>query len=84
MMGSMTPQRLMLMQREMPVRRDKVSWKHYNLVLSKSEYVRRLVDNLRDLYPSLNFDRGLWNPKMLSSAVFSMAVLDEFSDSFSL
>ncbi|MCB2211497.1 hypothetical protein KQI52_05240 [bacterium] len=83
LVGSMTPLRMMLAQKEAPVRREKVSWNHFNQVVGKHEHLRWLIDRLRDLYPSMNFDMGLWNPAMLSNAIFSMAVLDEFSDSFS-
>lgn len=81
---SWVPMRMRLLRKDAPVRRGNVSWAHYNMVYSKSEYIPQLLDMMRDLYPSMEFDKCIWHPKMLANAIFNMAVLDKYSDSFSL
>ncbi len=81
---SIIPMRMNLLRRESPIRRGNVSWVHYNMVFNKSEKIQRLLEMMRDLFPSIEFDKCLWNHQMLACAIFNMAVLDEFSDSFSL
>jgi hypothetical protein len=84
MSRAMIPMRLHLMRKDGSVRRGNVSWAHYNMVYSKSDKIPQLLEMMRDLFPSIEFDKCIWHPEMLANAIFNMAVLDEYSDSFSI